>query len=1131
MKAQFLFLGLLIIIFIGACNRNTVSSYADSSLDRTSDFESFDWIGDYSENLALVRQQQDFFVVDTKGEKQFDWSYDGLILEYKNGYSSVSKKGYYGIIDKKGNIIAPFKFDFVGSRGFEFEVVPVKLNNISGVYSIQNKKFHPIGREVLEVLSEDRLIVSCGRLSGIVDLDGNTVQKMEHYNIQCNQGYYTFQKDKKIGIKHINGKIVVPNEFDDLRIDKELRYFSAERNGKEAILSIKNEILIPFEYSSIASFKNHFIVSKGNKNGLVNIRNEILIPVVYDNLQVFTNRDVIIAKKNNKKGIFDKDGNQLTKVEYDEISNLYNRFYHLKSDSLNQVYKVKDGSFTSVQFEEINSFNKGRARAILDGEFVYVDTSFIVSDYAAGNVLDTIIASDGQAYLTNLNYPLYGYFHVVSEDGKYGLIDKTYKIIHPVIYDKAIGVERYGFELMLDEYFGMINHKGDTIVPFQHKTNPRRPWNKYFSGSRELCDINGVKRLVDLNNGIVFDTAYQSFSSIGPNSMFPNLIRVTESNNLEWIHDLNRSSKSPKKYRKLGETFEHLISVQNDGGNWGLIRFNGESVLPLEYDSFEFLRKYIIGRKGDTYTVVNTTGDIMFDAECDYLKEIIDDKFIMKKNGFYGMINVAGEEIIPFQFNHIKFNNNQKYITALNRKYGVFLLNGKEIIPFEYDQIRVFNDEFFIVRKEDKYGVINSQNEVVVPVKYQFIEESGRDKKYLKIQDNGKYGLLDQFFNEVLPSAYNKVKVYSEYLELQKDQKYGLASIKGKVILPTEYSQMLNIKSGYIWAKKELWGLLDTLGNQLLPHSYTDIEDVFTFGGNFTKVKIDDKSGLIRVSKTNGTAREFLPPLFDHIYKLGYNNYILAKSKNEYVLFDENGVCVKNCLFYSDLESQDIDSSNVQVFNEEINIHDSLFEGTWIVLFSDENEKPLYMKLKNKGDRLIPDKIVHRDYYYKLEYMPISDVSKTEKNLSVNFLYGKIASNLLLESQSKDKLEGRLRVEIEASAKRAEKLQDNISDSDFYIGKWDLNLEHPDSRTESTLLEIKREGGKLFGEIQNESREVDGLILDNINETDSRIEFEIQLKNNSDSKTLNYVLDRFDAKTLKGMMYIVVHDMVAIRLD
>ena len=257
-----------------------------------------------------------------------------------------------------------------------------------------------------------------------------------------------------------------------------------------------------------------------------------------------------------------------------------------------------------------------------------------------------------------------------------------------------------------------------------------------------------------------------------------------------------------------------------------------------------------------------------------------------------------------------KITSASYYALYADNKWGIIDNNGKEVISPSYQEmIKVPNnkkDVFLCTYDinndtgEYKTKALNSKNEEIFTdyAQIEAIENFDKnnnlwyEENVLKVQKDGKYGLIDLTGKEILPCEYENITVVAgvkNSIKIQKDGKYGLATNEGTIVLETAYTDILNFgddyKNGYIIINAEKkQGVVDYLGKQLLEPKYEKVEQIY--GKDLFVVTETGKQKLV-----NSTGEVQLESGYDSIKQiLGYTTQgVVFKKDNKYGVMDTNG--------------------------------------------------------------------------------------------------------------------------------------------------------------------------------------------------------------------------------------------------
>lgn len=253
--------------------------------------------------LLLVRKGNQYRYLNRNLETVADFGYYSKaepITEY--GFAIV-KKGNYGIINSKGEIVVPCIYPKIEHPRREYQ------GFYDEFYIYKNGKIGLLNREA----------------KPITDITYTSFESDYSYD---NGNYYTLfvaRKHNKCGLIGANGEIILPIEYDEIGKFESNDCAIAKKNGLYGIINNMGKVQIPFEYSSITTYhldENYVVEKKGKygiiKKGLL----DTIVPLDYDDLEVCCYDEThFIVKKKRKYGIIDKNLKIIVPFEYDKISN------------------------------------------------------------------------------------------------------------------------------------------------------------------------------------------------------------------------------------------------------------------------------------------------------------------------------------------------------------------------------------------------------------------------------------------------------------------------------------------------------------------------------------------------------------------------------------------------------------------------------------------------------------------------------------------------------------------------------------------------------------------------------------------------------------------------------------------
>ncbi len=275
-------------------------------------------------------------------------------------------------------------------------------------------------------------------------------------------------------------------------------------------------------------------------------------------------------------------------------------------------------------------------------------------------------------------------------------------------YDKFIAFNNGLALVYKNDLCGLINMKGEELVPLKYKTyipgNPYRFRNDseefLFDALPEFVTENEKRKAKNSERYLLPGFKIMSHSSntyglldekgktVVPSLYFfgavhPDGYIVATFDNKTWgVIDTKHNTLYPFTADKLGEwTATRLLPVRSEK-RWGVLRFpSGEEVIPFgEYEHIE-----------------------VYDPD----KEL----FLAKKNNLQGLINVRQEVILPFEFTYISQADHYAHELSLpNKKRGFWNSQNGFRSDCIYDNIQNLKDSLVIVRKDSLWAVLDAKN-------------------------------------------------------------------------------------------------------------------------------------------------------------------------------------------------------------------------------------------------------------------------------------------------------------------------------------------------------------------------------------------------------------------------------------
>ena len=257
-----------------------------------------------------------------------------------------------------------------------------------------------------------------------------------------------------------------------------------------------------------------------------------------------------------------------------------------------------------------------------------------------------------------------------------------------------------------------------------------------------------------------------------------------------------------------------------------------------------------------------------------------------------------------------------------NNKWGIIDSTGAVVIDPSYQEMMVVPNskkDVFLCTFDVNYETgaystkaLNSKNEEIF-TQYnqveplQVVDKNGQVSYIstaLKVQKDGKYGLIDLDGNELQPCQYDSISTLEgkqDVIKVQKDGKYGLVDVKGKELIPIQYADIRTLKAedttNYLVQNEEgKYGIISNSNQVILEPNYDEIKDVYTT--NYYVVKQGEAEKLI-----GKDGADVLTTGFDEITGILKNeeNGVIFKQGEKYGIMNMSGEVTLNPT-YDDLK-------------------------------------------------------------------------------------------------------------------------------------------------------------------------------------------------------------------------------------
>ena len=371
-------------------------------------------------------------------------------------------------------------------------------------------------------------------------------------------------------------------------------------------------------------------------------------------------------------------------------------------------------------------------------------------------------------------------------------------------------------------------------------------------------------------------------------------------------------------------------------------------------------------------------------------------------------------------YNQVRKNNKEYEIEKINKydyfmyrnedKFGVINKEGDIVIDAIYDEVKIPNPtkSVFVVYDENGSKVLNEKNQEIFK-EYEKVEplllknvsnDLVYEKKIMRYQKNGKYGLVNLEEKKIINPIYDNIETlqYKEgELITEKEGKKGVINQKGYVIIENEYdkidvdgyynSETLYKDAGYIVGNKTeegyRYGYITAKGDKYLECKYNDLKRI---------LEIDENGKIYLLAADNGrygvvaNKEEIIKNEYQSIiYDMTSSIFIVEKGKN-YGALKKDGKEILKCEYVE----IDIKGKNIYAKNKEENVE----------VYSNNGER---LQLESNIIRLeIPQRPEFEIEIRNIDDKTIYQILKNKKTVSSEYMYLQYLDKDILIASKKD---------------------------------------------------------------------------------------------------------------------------------
>lgn len=310
------------------------------------------------------------------------------------------------------------------------------------------------------------------------------------------------------------------------------------------------------------------------------------------------------------------------------------------------------------------------------------------------------------------------------------------------------------FVLLVMGLYAFISNKekqniDNTSIPEIKENYTSTTLEKYLEYNSKINYINNKFQIENDNEKyyVYFDNNTISYEKVNELKINKNYtIQTNEKTNQQYIIN-NKNNTISDMYDSITEitfdnkTYSYLLLSVNETNQ--IMNLETDEIIdldeniiyledPYEYkDNKKYIKsnKYLITVNNGKYGVIDYNGNTILDLKYDYIK-IIDKGFIIKENSKFGIINENKEYILNPEYQEI-FDYKNNYVIKKNNKYAIINQNKETVVNYEIDYIEQLED-YLIIIKNNRLGIFKDNK---ILLNYQIETKNNQITAYLHNND------------------------------------------------------------------------------------------------------------------------------------------------------------------------------------------------------------------------------------------------------------------------------------------------------------------------------------------------------------------------------------------------------------
>lgn len=660
-------------------------------------------------------------------------------------YDVFEENGKVGLKNDQGQIVIPAQYEALGWTNSHFslinKVTGYKQKGRWGLITIDNHKVTEPEYDALEasdgplIIARKKSPMSLRQVAGCINSSGKVVVPFQYDGLKISAlraiVYTRSANQYKYGLIDLSNKLLIPQQYNDIRPLGSLRFAVENASRKLAIFTEEGKQLTEFSIDSISGFQKNFaVIYESDKQGLIDRDGHIKADPIYREIRI--NENEILARLPDEWIFLNGDNKVVKKTSADSVRAVSKEFYKIRR--VNKVFFADENlSLTGDgPFDAIGSFTNGKAAIELNGkkgiigdngrviiqpqyESLWWNSFYVLAAKKYdGRLKWMILDLDGKQKTTRLYDRIEkfnGAIFKVKSKGHWGAVNEEGKEIIACVYDSILEQKGSYLAVKFRNQYGIITLKEDWIVTPKYNVSELIDETHYIERTPKTWFLKSFGGEVIYFSDNRFETQEDHILEYLPSGTI-------------WKIDLQgriseRQAPPEEPVEKIFPEQEGLRAIQRDG-KFGFVDNRGRLRIANRYDDvYSFSEGLAAAKIRGKWGFISHQDKIAIQPAYEQVTSFAGGFALVRQKGLNGLIDLKGNQVLPARYDNVEVLSSKRLRITQSNLLGLADANGKVLINPKFDYLEDLNNGYVIVGREGKFGLINIQGVSTIPLMYE----------------------------------------------------------------------------------------------------------------------------------------------------------------------------------------------------------------------------------------------------------------------------------------------------------------------------------------------------------------------------------------------------------------------------